>query len=104
MVRWIYEELEGAARRFAKALAAAGVGKGTRVALLMGNRPEWVEAAFGVAMAGAVLVPVNTLFEPPEIEHVLRHSDCAVLIYQRAAGEPPLPRASAGHGAGNSPT
>ena len=63
------------ARRFAKALVAAGAGKGTRVALLMGNRPEWVEAAFGVALAGGVLVPVNTLFEPPEIEHVLRHSD-----------------------------
>ena len=58
------------------------MGKGTRVALLMGNRPEWVEAAFGVALAGGVLVPVNTLFEPPEIEYVLRHSDAAVLVYQ----------------------
>jgi fatty-acyl-CoA synthase len=82
VVRWSYAELEARARRFAKALAAAGVGKGTRVALLMGNRPEWVEAAFGVALAGGVLVPVNTLFEPPEIEHVLRHSDSAVLVYQ----------------------
>ncbi len=82
VVRWSYAELEARARRVAKALAAAGAGKGTRVALLMGNRPEWVEAAFGVALAGAVLVPVNTLFEPPEIEHVLRHSDSAVLIYQ----------------------
>ena len=72
VVRWSYAELGTAARRFAKALAAAGVGKGTRVALLMGNRPEWVEAAFGVALAGGVLVPVNTLFEAPEIEHVLR--------------------------------
>jgi len=82
VVRWTYAELGARARRFAKALAAAGVGKGTRVALLMGNRPEWVEAAFGVALAGGVLVPVNTLFEAPEIEHVLRHSDSAVLVYQ----------------------
>ncbi len=82
VVRWSYAELGGRARRFARALAAAGVGKGTRVALLMGNRPEWVEAAFGVALAGGVLVPVNTLFEPPEIEYVLRHSDASVLIYQ----------------------
>ncbi len=82
VVRWSYAELGTRARRFARALAAAGVGKGTRVALLMGNRPEWVEAAFGVALAGGVLVPVNTLFEPPEIEHVLRHSDSAVLVYQ----------------------
>ncbi len=82
VVRWSYEELGRRARRFAKALTAAGVGKGTRVALLMGNRPEWVEAAFGVALAGGVIVPVNTLFEPPEIEHVLGHSDSAVLVYQ----------------------
>ncbi len=82
VVRWSYAALGARARRFAKALAAAGVGKGTRVALLMGNRPEWVEAAFGVALAGGVLVPVNTLFEAPEIEHVLRHSDSAVLVYQ----------------------
>jgi acyl-CoA synthetase (AMP-forming)/AMP-acid ligase II len=82
VVRWSYGELGARARRVAKALTAAGVGKGTRVALLMGNRPEWVEAAFGVALAGGVLVPLNTLFEAPEIEHVLRHSDSAVLIYQ----------------------
>jgi fatty-acyl-CoA synthase len=81
-VRWSYAELGARAHRFAKALAAAGVSKGTRVALLMGNRPEWVEAAFGVSLAGGVLVPVNTLFEAPEIEHVLRHSDSAVLVCQ----------------------
>jgi len=82
VVRWTYGELHERARRVAKALAAAGAGKGTRVALLMGNRPEWVSAAFGVALAGGVLVPVNTLFERPELEHVLRHSDAAVLLYQ----------------------
>ena len=47
----------------------------------------------------AVLVPVNTLFEAPEIEHVLRHSDSAVLVYQERLAQPPLPRAGAGHGA-----
>ena len=82
VVRWSYEELAERARLFAKALAAAGAGKGTRVALLMGNRPEWVSAAFGVALAGGVLVPVNTMFEPPEMEYLLRHSDAAVLVYQ----------------------
>ena len=82
VVRWSYDELATRARLFAKALVAEGAGKGTRVALLMGNRPEWVSAAFGVALAGGVLVPVNTMFEPPELEYVLRHSDAAVLVYQ----------------------
>jgi fatty-acyl-CoA synthase len=86
VVRWTYADLVARARQFAKALVAAGAGKGTRVALLMGNRPEWVSAAFGVGLAGGVLVPVNTMFEPPELEYVLRHSDAADLVYQERLG------------------
>jgi len=44
-LHWTYAELASQARRFAKALVAAGTDKGTRVALLMGNRPEWVVGA-----------------------------------------------------------
>ena len=82
VVRWTYGELESEARRVARALLAAGVVKGSRVALLMGNRPEWVALAYGVAMVGAVLVPLNTYFEPPELEYVLRHSDTSLLLLQ----------------------
>jgi fatty-acyl-CoA synthase len=48
----------------------------------MGNRPEWVAAAFAVTMVGGVLVPVNTFFEPPEIAYLLAHSDTAVVLHQ----------------------
>lgn len=86
-VRWSYRTLAARADQYARALVAAGVEPGERVALLMGNRPEWVAAAFGVALAGCVLVPVNTLFEPPEIAYVLRHSGATTLLYQpRLAG------------------
>ncbi|HWC38801.1 MAG TPA: AMP-binding protein [Acidimicrobiales bacterium] len=85
-VRWSYDDLGREARRIGRGLLAAGVGKGTRVGLLMGNRPEWVAAAYGVAMAGGVLVPVNTFYEPPELEHVLAHSDTAVLLLQEGLG------------------
>jgi len=85
-LRWTYSELETQARLVARGLVAAGASKGTRVALLMGNRPDWVAAAFGVALAGGVLVPVNTLFELPEIEHVLKHSGAALLLYQARLG------------------
>ena len=56
--------------------------KGTRVALLMGNQPEWVASAFGVTLAGGVLVPINTYFELSEVEFVLRHSDSSILLLQ----------------------
>jgi fatty-acyl-CoA synthase len=81
-VRWSYRDLESSARRVARALLAGGTGKDTRVAILMGNRPEWVAAAYGAALAGAVAVPLNTYFEPPELDHVLRHSDAQVLLTQ----------------------
>jgi acyl-CoA synthetase (AMP-forming)/AMP-acid ligase II len=85
-MRWTYDQLGREARQIGRSLLAAGVGKGTRVGLLMGNRPEWVAAAYGVAMAGGVLVPVNTFYEPPELEHVLEHSETAVLLLQERLG------------------
>ena len=78
-----YDELLRETRLLARSLLAAGVGKGTRVALLMGNRPEWVVSAFAVGMVGGVLIPVNTYLETAEIEYVLRHSDTALVLLQR---------------------
>ncbi len=62
-VRWSYEDLRAHARAVAKALIATGHGRGSHVAVLMGNRPEAVAAIFGAAMAGAVAVPLST-FSP----------------------------------------
>ena len=83
-LRLSHGELHARARTVARALLAAGVHKGTRVAVLMGNRAEWVASAFGAAMTGAVLIPVNTFSPAEEREYVLRHSDAAVLLMQRS--------------------
>lgn len=77
-----YAELAARSHAVARGLAARDVGPGTRVALLMGNRPEWVTAAFGVTAAGGVLVPLNTYYEPPELAYVLAHSEAQVLVCQ----------------------
>lgn len=82
VVRWSYRDLEREARRVARAVLGTGAGKDTRVAILMGNRPEWAAALYGVALAGAVAVPLNTYFEPPELDYVLRHSDAKLLLTQ----------------------
>ncbi len=79
-----YLQLREEARRLAKGVVAAGVVKGARVALLMSNRPEWLSAAFAVAMTGAVLVPVNTYAAPDERDFILRHGDASVLLLQPA--------------------
>ena len=66
--------------RAATALATVGVSVGTRVGLLMPNRPEWLACAFGAWKLGAVVVPINTLFRLPELEYALRHADVTVLV------------------------
>ena len=77
-----YVQLQNEALEIARGLVGAGVVKGTRVALLMPNRPEWITAAFAASMLGAVVVPVSTFATPTERDHVLRHSDAAVLLVQ----------------------
>jgi len=77
-----YRELDREARLLARALIGAGVVKGARVAVQMGNRPEWITAAFAVGMLGGVLVPVNTFASRAELKYVLRHSDASVLLMQ----------------------
>lgn len=54
-----YTDLGRHARRAAGALIAAGVRPGDRVLISASNSSEWVTAAFGVALAGATIVPVN---------------------------------------------
>jgi acyl-coenzyme A synthetase/AMP-(fatty) acid ligase len=82
VVRWSYADLRAHVDALAKALLAAGVGAGTRVALLMGNRPEWVAVTYAVTSIGAVLIPVNTYLAAPELEYVLGHSDAALVLCQ----------------------
>lgn len=80
--RWTYADLGRQARRVAAALVASGVGKGTRVGIVMGNRPEAVAAYFGAPLAGAVAVPLSTFAPAPELGHLLRHADIDVLLTQ----------------------
>ncbi len=79
-----YRGLRSEARKLARGLVAAGVGKGSRVAVFMENGPEWAVAMFGASLVGAVVVPVNTFARPDELDHILRHSDASTLILQKS--------------------
>src|ERR1700761_7881512 len=57
---WTYNALWERSLSIARALIAVGVGKDTRVGVLMSNRPELVASVFGVALAGGVTVVVST--------------------------------------------
>jgi fatty-acyl-CoA synthase len=82
-ISWTYVELRRQARSIAKALIAAGVGKGGRVGILLGNRPEFVAALFGVALAGGTAVTLSTFSTRDELDQLLTLSDIGVLLTQR---------------------
>ena len=62
-----YGELDRETAAAASRFAAAGVGKGTRVGVLMPNGTAWPVVALGVARAGGTVVPLSTLLRPPEL-------------------------------------
>jgi fatty-acyl-CoA synthase len=78
--RYTYARLREEVRAFAKGLHALGVRKGDHVAILMGNRPEWVIADLAICALGAVMVAVNTWVTARELCYVLAHSDAKLLI------------------------
>jgi len=82
VIRWTYRELWERSVAVSKALVAAGVGKDGRVGILMTNRPEFLTALFGTALAGGVAVALSTFSTPAELEHLLAVSDVSVLLFE----------------------
>lgn len=78
--QWSFCDLQVQIDRLARGLAFRGVNKGTRVGLLMPNRPQWLSSAFAAWSLGAVVVPLNTLWQPPELQRALRSAGVQVLL------------------------
>ena len=79
-LRLSYAELVDQAETAARALIALGVQAGERVAIWAPNRHEWIVAACGGHMAGAVLVPINTRMKGAEAADILERSGARVLF------------------------
>ncbi len=62
-----YAQLWDRAARVAGGLRSAGVQRGDRAAIRLPNGADWVLAFWGVQLAGAVAVPVNTRFKEAEV-------------------------------------
>ncbi|WP_328327651.1 long-chain-fatty-acid--CoA ligase [Kribbella sp. NBC_00382] len=78
--RLSYSEFGVEATRLADALRSAGIQPGDRVAYMVPNIPEMLVANFGVPLAGAVLVAVNTRLSPEEVRYVCDHSGAKILV------------------------
>jgi fatty-acyl-CoA synthase len=84
VVRWSYAMLWERSMEVARALLATGAGKDSRIGVLMTNRPEFLAAVFGIALAGAVTVTLSTFSTAPELEHLLKASGVSVLLFENA--------------------
>ena len=75
-----YLEVHRRAKRLSAALLNAGIRNGERVATLMWNQQEHLEAYFGVPAAGAVLHTLNLRLHPEEIAYIVNHAEDRFLI------------------------
>lgn len=98
-VRLTYAALAAAVEAHAAGLAGLGIGAGDRIALLLGNRVEFVVALLAALRLGAIAVPLGTRLQTPEIAYILDHAGAVALVHEAdlaarlpPAGETPLLR------------
>ena len=75
-----FAQVDDASRALAAYLQAQGLEKGDRVALMMPNVPQYPVAVAAVLRAGYVVVNVNPLYTPRELEHQLKDSGAKLII------------------------
>ena len=82
-LRYTYGELAVEVDRLARALMAAGIGKGDRVGIWSPNVAEWVIVQYATAKMGAILVNINPAYRSFELEYALNQSGVSLLIAAR---------------------
>jgi acyl-CoA synthetase (AMP-forming)/AMP-acid ligase II len=78
--RWTYRQAERDSAQLARALLALGIGKGTRVAIVLPDCADWVLAWFAAGRIGALTIPLSTFFQAKELEWALKEADIDTLI------------------------
>jgi long-chain acyl-CoA synthetase len=80
-----YAELADETRRAAKALMGLGLGRGSTVAILGFNRPEWVIADLACMCIGGAPAGIYTTCSPPEVAYIVNHAESPVVFVENRA-------------------
>lgn len=87
-----YREVDERVEALARGLAELGLGQGDRIALLLGNRTEFLIALLAAARLGAIVVPLNVRQRRREILFMLSQCQAAAIVYEvDLCGELPDP-------------
>ena len=81
-----FSELLQNIKRISAGLLNMGINKGTKVAILLNNRIEYVYAYFAMFYVGAMPVPINNRWKSGEIENILRDCDSRIIITEDIVG------------------
>src|SRR5262244_3552995 len=73
-------QLSECSSRYANGFLASGIRKGSKVAVMMSNCPEYLYCWFGLAKIGAVMVPINTAHKGELLRYVIESSDSEAII------------------------
>src|SRR3954471_12655355 len=79
---WSFWDIQVAANRLSNALAALGVRRGDRIALILPQRPEMAIAYIAIFQMGAIALPLSHLFGPDALEYRMEHSGAKVAIVE----------------------
>lgn len=82
-----WAEHEERAARLAAVLDQAGIGPAAKVAILLYNGPEWLEAHFAALKIRAVPINVNYRYRAEELQYLLDDADAEALIFHDSLGE-----------------
>jgi long-chain acyl-CoA synthetase len=88
-----YGELDARVSAAARALLAAGLRRGERVATLCNNSADFVVAFFGIHRAGLIWVPINTGLGLDDVRYILDHAQASFVLVDGALLERPELRA-----------
>jgi len=75
-------DIQVAANRLSNALAALGVKRGDRVAIVLPQRPETAIAYIAVFQMGAIALPLSHLFGPDALEYRMNHAEASVALVE----------------------
>ena len=84
---WSYAVFDALCDHLSAGLAARGVAKGARVAILARNSHAFAALRFALARLGAVLVPINFMLKPEEAAFILRHAGAEMLATDTGLAE-----------------
>jgi acyl-CoA synthetase (AMP-forming)/AMP-acid ligase II len=78
--RYSFDDIERESRQLARGLLASGAGKGSRVALLASNSPDWIIGWLAATRIGCVVALLNTYSKARELSYTLRHCDAQYIL------------------------